>query len=314
MSNAGFDRWIAATLENTTLRTNSLIITVFGDAIAPHREAVWLGDLIELLAPLQIKDRAVRTSVFRLVQEGWLQATPVGRRSAYRLTNTGQRRVSHAYRRIYDAPQATWNGEWQIVALPEGALKTTDRDALRRDLRWDGYGSLAPNVFARPSADASEVSDTLRQSGSEDKVVVFRARELDAISTRPLQALAHECWRLDRLADDYRRFIARFAPAIKWLKPARGRNAAQHFLLRTLLIHEFRRVQLRDPQLPDALLDANWPGHTARQLCRDIYAQTLPLSEQHLATTMGTPNGALPQADTSLYRRFGGLPEESCDT
>ena len=123
MSNAGLDRWIAATLENTTLRTNSLIITVFGDAIAPHREAVWLGDLIELLAPLQTGDRAVRTSVFAWFRKGWLQATPVGRRSAYRLTNTGQRQVSHAYRRIYDAPQATWNGEWQIVALPEGALR-----------------------------------------------------------------------------------------------------------------------------------------------------------------------------------------------
>ena len=69
---------------------------------------------------------------------------------------------------------------------------------------------------------------------------------LDAISTRPLQALAYECWRLDRLADDYRRFIARFAPAIK-SKPARGRNAAQHFLLRTPLIHEFRRVQFARP-------------------------------------------------------------------
>ena len=39
-----------------------------------HGGAIWLGDLIELLAPLGINERLLRTSVFRLVAQNWLQS------------------------------------------------------------------------------------------------------------------------------------------------------------------------------------------------------------------------------------------------
>ena len=61
--------WIAQALAAESLRSKSMVMTVMGDAIAPHGGAVWLGSLIELLAPLGVTDRLVRTSVFRLVQE-----------------------------------------------------------------------------------------------------------------------------------------------------------------------------------------------------------------------------------------------------
>jgi phenylacetic acid degradation operon negative regulatory protein len=61
------------------LRTGSLIITLFGDAIVPRGGTVWLGSLIELLAPMGVSQRLVRTSVFRLTREGWLMAEKVGR-------------------------------------------------------------------------------------------------------------------------------------------------------------------------------------------------------------------------------------------
>jgi phenylacetic acid degradation operon negative regulatory protein len=41
--------------------------------------------------------------------------------------------------------------------------------------------------------------------------------------------------------------------------------------VRTLLIHEYRRVLLRDPNLPEALLPAGWPGLQARALCESLY-------------------------------------------
>ncbi|MDN5872183.1 MAG: phenylacetic acid degradation operon negative regulatory protein PaaX, partial [Nitrococcus sp.] len=48
------------------VRAGSLIITVYGDAIAPRGGTVWLGSLIALLTPLGLNQRLVRTSVFRL--------------------------------------------------------------------------------------------------------------------------------------------------------------------------------------------------------------------------------------------------------
>ena len=73
-----------------TLRAGSLITTVFGDSIAPRGGTVWLGSLIRAMAEFGVSERLVRTSVFRLVKDGWLQSSQVGRRSFYSLTNEGR--------------------------------------------------------------------------------------------------------------------------------------------------------------------------------------------------------------------------------
>ena len=69
-----------------TIRAGSLIITVFGDAIAPRGGTVWIGSLIRALSDFDISERLVRTSVFRLVRDDWLIASQVGRRSYYSLS------------------------------------------------------------------------------------------------------------------------------------------------------------------------------------------------------------------------------------
>ena len=310
MTALSYKRWLSGALQDVPLRTNSLIVTVFGDAIAPRGGVVLLGSLIDLIAPLGINGRAVRTSVFRLMQEDWLRTTPIGRRSEYSLTASGRRRITHAYRRIYDTPHEVWNGQWQIVIIPDGALLPGERETLRRDLLWEGYGALAPSVFAHPSADLGRLRDILVQTASEDRVALLKATALDGITTEPLREVVQQCWHLDRLAEDYRRFIARFRPALAWLEQKKAGQPEQHFMLRTLLIHEFRRVQLRDPQLPESLLAEDWPGHAARALCRNLYQRAIPLSEEHLHHTLETRDGHLPPADKSLFERFGGINRE----
>ena len=93
-------QWIKQFLQQDPPRAKSVVMTVFGDAITPHGGAVWLGSLIALLAPLGISERLVRTSVFRLADEGWLEATRSGRRSQYRLTAQGQQRFNRAHQRL----------------------------------------------------------------------------------------------------------------------------------------------------------------------------------------------------------------------
>ena len=77
-------RWIRRTLADDPPRARSLIVTVWGDALAPHGGEVWLAGLIRLLAPLGLNDRLVRTSVFRLARDGWLAGETRGRRSRCR--------------------------------------------------------------------------------------------------------------------------------------------------------------------------------------------------------------------------------------
>ena len=77
------------------------------------------------------------------------------------------------------------------------------------------------------------------------------------------------------------------------------------FVVRTLLIHAYRRVLLRDPLLPAALLPLDWPGAAAHALCRDFYRLTRRAAEQHLAATLGAPGEPLPPADSAFDARFG---------
>ena len=42
--------WIAQETNAEPLRAKSLLMTLFGDAIAPHGGSIWLGSLIELMA------------------------------------------------------------------------------------------------------------------------------------------------------------------------------------------------------------------------------------------------------------------------
>ena len=77
--------------------------------------------------------------------------------------------------------------------------------------------------------------------------------------------------------------------------------------MRTLLIHEYRRLHLRDPLLPPRLLRANWPGAQAAALCRDIYASVFAASEAHLSRVAAQLDGPLPPPDASVMERFGGI-------
>jgi phenylacetic acid degradation operon negative regulatory protein len=61
---------------------------------------------------------------------------------------------------------------------------------------------------------------------------------------------------------------------------------------------------LRDPQLPEGLLPATWPGSRARLLCRDLYRKLLPLSERHLDANVRLSSGTVPNASRALVSRF----------
>jgi phenylacetic acid degradation operon negative regulatory protein len=305
-SSAAIARWIGRELRVAPPRAKSLVVTVWGDALAPHGGSVWLTGLIRLLAPLRLNERLVRTSVYRLRREGWLASRQAGRRSLYRLTSQGLRRFESAYRRIYAPPSDAWDGDWDLVVSPLPGVDTR-RGRLRRELGWEGFGAIAAGIYARPArpgqTPAAEIVGALDRPV---EVVLLRGRELEPASV-PLEPLLRQCWDLDSLDRDYRRFIGRFRSVAELFRDDPAPDPEQCFVVRTLLIHEFRRVTLHDPQLPPAMLPARWHARDAYALCRDFYRLTYRFAEQHLAAMLETANGSLPPAAPYFYQRFGGL-------
>ncbi len=301
-ADAAVARWIRRTLAADPPRAKSLIVTVWGDALAPHGGAVWLSGLIRLMAPFGINDRLVRTSVFRLARDGWVAASSHGRRSRYRLTRDGARRFDDAYRRIYHRPPEDWHGAWELVVVD--GVPAPRRTALRDELAWAGFGELAPGSFLRPMEGHRALPAALAAPAVAGRVVVAQAADLPG--QRPLAAVVARAWDLTTLAADYREFLHRFGAVIERFRDA-GHDAAQCFVVRTLLIHAYRRVLLRDPLLPAALLPLDWPGAAAHALCRDFYRLTHRAAERHLAATLAEDGTPLPPADATFCARFGGL-------
>src|ERR1700760_877019 len=117
--------------------------------------------------------------------------------------------------------------------------------------------------------------------------------------------LLAESWPLDRTADAYLKFMKTFEPLRAFIGRRDKLGDADAFTARVLLIHHYRRVVLRDPLLPVALLPKDWPGRAARALCGEIYRALLSPSEQWLDRHGSNENGRLPKAAGELSRRFG---------
>jgi phenylacetic acid degradation operon negative regulatory protein len=296
-------RWTNRTLAADPPRAKSLIVTVWGDSLAPHGGTVWLSRLIRLLAPFGINDRLVRTSVFRLVRDGWLDASSHGRVSRYRLTGDGARRFDDAHRRIYERPADDWHGRWELVLVD--TVPPARRVALRDELAWAGYGEIGPTSFIRPCEPGRDLPSVLATRGFDRSVIVAQAEDFPG--QRPLSSVVEQAWDLTGLAGDYRRFLQRFGAVIERFRAGVEHDPAQCFVVRTLLIHAYRRVLLRDPLLPAALLPLDWPGAAAYALCRDFYRLTHRSAERHLAATLAGEGEALPPANAAFHTRFGGL-------
>ena len=288
-----------------TPRAGSLITTVFGDSIAPRGGEVWLGSLIALLDDFGISERLVRTSVFRLAKDGWLESEQHGRRSYYRLTADGRERFQAATHRIYGEPRPDWDGQWCLLFV--SALDAGDRDVLRRECGWLGFGALTSNVFAHPAPDVEALAATLDRLGVRDDVVIMESREVG--ETQGMRRLASDAWGLAELDEGYAGFVEHFRPARAAIE-RRGEVApATAFALRTLLIQEYRKLLLRDPQLPAELLPDDWHGAEAYEICRDLYRAVYEPCDTYLGETVETAAGNLPKPDRAYFRRFGGLME-----
>ena len=285
-----------------------MIISVFGDAVLPRGGRIWLGSLIRLLEPLGLNERLIRTSVFRLAKEEWLRTEAVGRRSDYVLTSFGRRRFEEASRHIYATHAPLWDRRWRLILLV-GSLDPKLRDQLRRALFWQGFGVLGAECFVHPSADLSNVLEGLITEGLSSAIgalLPLFAADVPSAKSANDADLVRKAWNLDALAEAYTGFVTTYQPILEELRETHLANVSEEeaFLVRILLIHDFRRLLLRDPELPEVLLPPEWPGQQARLLCKELYKRLEPLSRRHLDSMICLSDGTVPIEDACQFERF----------
>jgi phenylacetic acid degradation operon negative regulatory protein len=296
--------WIKRTLSADPPRAKSLVVTLFGDAIAPHGGCLQLKGLIELLGPFGINERLVRTSVFRLVKEGWLEARRNGRESSYELTQSGRRRLSYAYARVYARVQEPWKGDWTLLLLRPEELSAELRQQLRQELEWQGLRPLAPQLYAHPRIQPGPLAELLERIGARKQVISFGNATSDQINCGDFQELINERWNLVVVAKHYRSFLRNFSRMKDLLRSSPILLPQQWFSIRILMIHAFRRAVLHDPLLPEELLPRPWIGKEAYQVAADLYRLSLPGSEELLTDVCGFGKGNGSASRSILRSRF----------
>lgn len=282
-----------------------MLVTLFGDVVSQHGGWIWLGSLISTMQPLGYSERLVRTSVYRLVQEDWFKVHKVGRKSYYSFTELALKHYSKAAKRIYAADPISKNNQWLIV-IPT-FVEENKLVELKKRLTWQGFSPLANGTYAHPSIEQNSLDETLQELKIKQSVVVFKAETLDPASMDALKRLVFEKWNIDALRISYENFLQAYSRIFDSLNGQSGEmsmTTSQAFSLRILLVHEYRRVLLKDHDLPVSMLPDNWNGLKANQLVKRFYTLLSAPSEKYITNELFQIDGLLPAASESFRTRF----------
>jgi phenylacetic acid degradation operon negative regulatory protein len=276
----------AATCSDGAPSARNLLVTVFGDCVAPHGVAttVPVADLTALLAPFGANERLVRTSLSRLANDALLAPRPVGRRSFYGVAPGAVERFARADRRIYGPRHPEWDGQWTVVVIDGTEGTAEQRAGLRQNLGEVGFGVVAPNVLASPVVEAGVVAPLAAAAGL-DHVLALRG-DLDAgCGLLDAAALARRSTDLAWVEGQYQAFVERFSRYP--LGTVAELGSEQALKLRLLLIGMYRRIILAEPLLPAALEPGDWIGRRARTVIAALYEACAEAAERRVADVLG---------------------------
>ncbi len=228
-----------------SLHTWSLIVSHFGARVHFGEQFFSQTQLREVLSPIGVKDSAIRVALLRLVNDGWLLREKRGRERFYEFTPAALKTSQSAAKQIFLPTQPADCEYWQFALINPAQPTLSAVEQLQL-----GFGKLGELGLLRAVYDWREPCDA--------RLIVS---ELTPLSSGLTPTLAKQIWTLDRLYTDYQWFTDLFSAFhVLDINPS----------YRLLLIHEYRRIVLRDPILPASIL-GSWPGEEARALVRSLY-------------------------------------------
>ena len=263
------------------ISARSVLVTILGDAILPVTRSVWLSQLFRLAEPFGFSTRLVRTSLFRLAEEGWVSSERHGRRSRYLLTPLAEREFADAADRIYRDHRPALDGEWTLVLFDGTLLSPRERDRLARHLGWHGFVALERGVLASPICGVAATRHILGETFPEILPAVARA-EFSDIANLVRDGFFSSAIAFDGIEQTYRGFLDSYA---EFRGKCEALSPPDAYCTRTMLIHDLRRVTLRTPPIPRELLPTPWPGGDAYALAAHLY-QPLCATSAALLTDM----------------------------
>ena len=230
------------------MQARAALFDIFGDHLRRRGASAPVAVLVRLLAPLEVAAPAVRTAISRMVRQGWLTAAALPEGPGYALTERAEQRLDAAYERIYRTHEQSWDGGWDLVLL-EPARNRAARERIAAGLAFLGYAPLHPGTWISPRRSL-ELPALVAAEGAvvERFTATYGA---DAV------ALAARTWDLTSIRARYLDCEQRSLSAVGSPESMDDERA---YVIRSNLVHEWRKLLFVDPGLPAALLPAGWEG------------------------------------------------------
>lgn len=250
--NPWFDTAVQQLNDPQNQRVWSVIVSLFGDLAQEKGAQISGGALTRIITPMGIKPEAIRVALHRLRKDGWIESARAGRASVHYLTEYGRSQSAAVTPRIYER-RAAAPSDWHLLVAEDGTGQATLDEVL-----------LLPNYVA--------VNRTTALGHGP------MPRSLNDLMAAEVSNIAVPGWLKTRLFPKHLREacaalqqdLSRITP------PPPGLTPSQTGTLRTLIVHRWRRVVLRHPDLPASFHPADWAGEACRSQVFQLLDQ-LPL-------------------------------------
>lgn len=199
-----------------------------------------------IIEPVGIKPEAIRVALHRLRNDGWITSQKSGRSSRYRLTKSGLAQSEAASPRIYarSHPAAI---EWQVIVLPP--MATAARVKAERAMISCGFVMITSGVlFAKSQITVGDL-DALVLKGTDFTVPNWLRSQIGTGS----------------LGAAYKNLETALDTVSRALGTASGISPMETATLRTLIVHNWRRVLLLHADLPPEFFPTDWRGFACQQ-------------------------------------------------
>ena len=253
------------------MKPRSLMFTLFGEYIKHYGGEIWMGSLIKMMAHFNISESSLRGAVLRMVNQGLLRVRKIGNKSYASLTEKGKRRMEDGISRVYSVHSLIWDGYWRVLvySIPENRREL--RNQIRKELKWTGFGLISHSTWASPNPLEDQVMEMARTYELEDNIILFKT---NSIMSHTNEEIVNKGWDLNEISKNYAAFIEKYGEIYENLKDKVWNDSLDEeycFVMRTTLVHEYRKFLFIDPSLPVDLLPEDWNGFKARELFFNLH-------------------------------------------
>ncbi len=220
------------------LRVWSLLVTVFGDLSLD--EPMDGPTLTAIMAGIGIRPEATRVALHRLRSDGWISSEKQGRTSLHSLTDKGKRNSAAARPRIYGRPEQM--GQEVEVVLMRYAEAEPDLSL---------FAQIAPRIYIAGRGTPLP----------KDSMALAPMHLPDWLGTQI---------ETETLRDGYQSLHEVLGIIDATLPKGTPMSLLDIAVLRVMIVHAWRRLVLKHPDLPRDAHSPDWRGHDCRALVKTL--------------------------------------------